>query len=125
MHLELFWMYIWGGEGRWVGGVLESQGEGRLEVQALPMEHEGDECHLLLAFLWKTIPWTPGFPHFSPGQQSPWQQCLRTSNCICLPLLEPYRVTHMETSFSLEFLAGFSPLLHSLGWRIIAKMPET
>lgn len=43
----------------------------------------------------ETCPWEAGFlrphisPHFSPGQQLPWQQCVRTSNCIGLLLFKP------------------------------------
>ncbi|ELK18072.1 Follistatin-related protein 1 [Pteropus alecto] len=40
--------------GNWVGRVLKSLGEGKLESQALPGEPKGDEHHLPLMFLWKT-----------------------------------------------------------------------
>lgn len=40
--------------------------EGKLEAQALCVEHEGDEYYLLLAFLWKTITWILGPPSPDP-----------------------------------------------------------
>lgn len=71
------------------------------------MKPQCEVHHLPLAVPWKTIPGTPGFPLFSWPAVAMATQCLRTSNCICLLLLEPYRAAHMETSFSLEFLAVF------------------
>lgn len=87
-----------------MGRVLKSVGLGKGEKQTLPVDPEDDEHHLPLAFPWKTV-----FlgPQVLLADSCHGNSVLRTSNYICLLLLEPYQATHMVTSFSMEFLAGF------------------
>lgn len=92
-------------KGNWVGRVLKSLGEGKLEAQTLPGLPKSDEYHLPLMFLWKTV--SLGLLVFSRLAVAMATQRLRTSNYICLLLLEPYRDAHMETSFSRSFLLCF------------------
>ena len=96
-HLELLRVCIWEWEVRmrrnWLGRALKSLRVVRIERQTLLVEPEGD-CHPPWAFPWKTVflglqvfPLLPPLQGLAVAMAT---QCLRTSNYICLFLLEPY-----------------------------------
>ena len=106
-HLELLWECIW---------VAGSEDEEKL-VGKGPQESgsgQGRETDPVCR-AWGWLPPTLGISLEDCSPRTPLQglavamatQCLRTSNYICLFLLEPYWATHMEISFNPEFLAGF------------------
>ena len=76
-----------------LGRVLKNLGVGRIEKQTLSVEPESD-CHPPRTFPWKTVfLGLQAFPLLPPLQGlavAMATQCLRTSNYICLFLLEPY-----------------------------------